>query len=391
MKQIAPAFRKVMVLKLLDRYFKKILFFFFPHLDPIIPIDNLIRSIPEVILNKKVSSHIKTMKLIREACVENYSYTSDLPPSFRKEMYFATRHVYRVSNVILNVKNGVCFTESIGFLESLGSLRSWLLSRPVRRKGPAKFFEMVPVTCINTTGYAHFIMEELPRLLWALKEFPDLKLVCPDKLPVFISAVYNDLCQRNLLRYHPVKLKSEYILVDDFVFTQAEAYSGFWNKQDIGLLRKVFLGSEEKNIKTRIYISRRHSSRTFNNEAVLEETLNNRGFRIIFLEELVFTAQIEVFQNADIIIAPHGAGLANLVWCSPGTKVIELFTNHVFNDCFARLSSSLSCLHYCLGIDGIDDFSSNAVKSVIDLLDKVEKADNALNPERPDTALKPYN
>ena len=37
------------------------------------------------------------------------------------------------------------------------------------------------------------------------------------------------------------------------------------------------------------------------------------------------------FNQADIIIAPHGAALANLVFCQPGTKVLELIpTDHPF-------------------------------------------------------------
>ncbi|MDT9338046.1 glycosyltransferase 61 family protein, partial [Trichodesmium erythraeum 21-75] len=27
--------------------------------------------------------------------------------------------------------------------------------------------------------------------------------------------------------------------------------------------------------------------------------------------------------------APHGAGLTNIVFCNPGTKVVELFSSHV--------------------------------------------------------------
>ncbi len=360
------------VLRSLDRYLKSVLYFFFPHLDPVVPVDRLIRSIPEVILNESVTKHVKVMRQIRNACIEKYVFTSDLPPSFRSEMYFATRHVYHMSNVIINVRNGVCFTESIGFLESLGSLRSWILSRPVRKKKSFDFSESYPITCINTTGYAHFIMEELPRLIWVLKEFPDLRLVCPVNLPVFASSAYHELRKKNVLRYDPIKIKEEFILVNDFVFTQAEAYSGFWNKLDIICLRDSFLPDTERSGNDKIYVSRRHSNRSFGNEAVLEEQLINRGFKILFLEELSFLNQIKTFRNADIIITPHGAGLANLVWCSSDTIVIELFTNDVFNDCFARLSSSLSCKHYCLGWDNPAEFRKNIVLKVTELLNNLE-------------------
>ena len=47
-----------------------------------------------------------------------------------------------------------------------------------------------------------------------------------------------------------------------------------------------------------------------------------------------------LFRDAEIIIAPHGGGLANLVFCAPGTKVIELFPS-VNIDIFYRLAMQL--------------------------------------------------
>ena len=39
-----------------------------------------------------------------------------------------------------------------------------------------------------------------------------------------------------------------------------------------------------------------------------------------------FKEQIEIFNNAEIIIGLHGAGFANLCFCKKGTKVLELKT-----------------------------------------------------------------
>ena len=44
-----------------------------------------------------------------------------------------------------------------------------------------------------------------------------------------------------------------------------------------------------------------------------------------------------------MVVGPHGAGLANLVFCRPGTKVVEIFSNRFVNleywalSCMARL------------------------------------------------------
>ena len=50
-------------------------------------------------------------------------------------------------------------------------------------------------------------------------------------------------------------------------------------------------------------------------------------FTFVKLGELTFTKQIEVFNNANLILGLHGAGFANIAFCKPGTKIIELRTN----------------------------------------------------------------
>ena len=62
------------------------------------------------------------------------------------------------------------------------------------------------------------------------------------------------------------------------------------------------------------------------NEREVDQLLNEQGFTTVFLEEMSFLEQVELFANAQIVVAPHGSGLTNLVFCSPSTKVVELFS-----------------------------------------------------------------
>lgn len=94
-------------------------------------------------------------------------------------------------------------------------------------------------------------------------------------------------------------------------------------------LRKSFLGSATPDIEapTHIYSRNDTGSRIVVNEPQLFNLLEERGLRKITLSNLTFLEQVKVFASAKFIVAPHGAGLANLVFCEKGTTVIELFAD----------------------------------------------------------------
>ncbi|MDJ1175384.1 hypothetical protein [Roseofilum capinflatum] len=52
------------------------------------------------------------------------------------------------------------------------------------------------------------------------------------------------------------------------------------------------------------------------------------------------------------IVAPHGAGLSNLVFCSPGTQVIELFSPNYVETHYWVLSQELDLDYYYLMGEG---------------------------------------
>ena len=106
-------------------------------------------------------------------------------------------------------------------------------------------------------------------------------------------------------------------------------------------------GSVSEN-RGKIYISRRHSARAFDNEAEFEETITELGYQVVRLEQMIFADQMSLLQKSDTIVAPHGAGLANLLWCNPETNVVEIFSPRYTNDCYARLCSSLELNYVAL-------------------------------------------
>jgi capsular polysaccharide biosynthesis protein len=55
--------------------------------------------------------------------------------------------------------------------------------------------------------------------------------------------------------------------------------------------------------------------------------------------------QIRLFNSASLVVSPHGSALANLVWCSPGTRVIELFSRSFVSDVYASICHVLGLRH----------------------------------------------
>jgi capsular polysaccharide biosynthesis protein len=75
----------------------------------------------------------------------------------------------------------------------------------------------------------------------------------------------------------------------------------------------------------RLFVSRRDSRRRrVLNEEELETFLSERGFVTVVPGDLPWRAQVDLFQSAKVIVGAHGAGLANLLFCDRGTKVLEL-------------------------------------------------------------------
>ena len=68
----------------------------------------------------------------------------------------------------------------------------------------------------------------------------------------------------------------------------------------------------------------------------------------MLLEPLSPQEQIEIFYDAEVIVAPHGAGLANLCF-AVDAKVLELFSVSLVRPCYYYLSESLGHRYaYCL-------------------------------------------
>lgn len=146
------------------------------------------------------------------------------------------------------------------------------------------------------------------------------------------------------------------------------------------LKQKILKDQELQNPQKpeRIYLSRQQASfrRVLNEEAVFS-VLEKYGFQRLYLETMSLAEQAFYLATAKVIVAPHGAGLANLVFCSPGTKVIEFFAPKYVESCYWILSNFCDLQHYYLLGENLNDDSLQLPVHQNILLD-LEKLENIL-------------
>jgi len=98
----------------------------------------------------------------------------------------------------------------------------------------------------------------------------------------------------------------------------------------------------------KIYISRQNtaSRKVSNFDDLNQRVLAPRGFLPVELERLTVEAQVDLFSKADVVVAEHGAGLANIAFMRPGSFVIELRPEPIASRAVYRYMAAHCRLNY---------------------------------------------
>ncbi|MBI1247289.1 DUF563 domain-containing protein [bacterium] len=116
----------------------------------------------------------------------------------------------------------------------------------------------------------------------------------------------------------------------------------------------------DREDRERIYISRkRRGSRRLIEENQLLELLQPLGFRPVLLEEMSVQEQIQLFQRAEAVVGPHGAGFTNTIFCRPGTVVMEISPScrpRTFFHCIADINKLNFAIYFGRSVNqqGVD-------------------------------------
>lgn len=91
--------------------------------------------------------------------------------------------------------------------------------------------------------------------------------------------------------------------------------------------------------KRRLYVPRA-TTRAIANENDLMRLLSRHGFEV-FDPGSTRENTIDAFSSAELVIGGHGAGLADIIFCDPGTKIIEIVpSDHIYPYWYAAADSA---------------------------------------------------
>jgi capsular polysaccharide biosynthesis protein len=199
-------------------------------------------------------------------------------------------------------------------------------------------------TTHSTRNHYMWLYTHLPRVLLAeqlgLKDqilFPAQDLLSPVKRSTL-----------DLLGYQSpsfVEAADEVIQVNELTVIETDGF----DPVRLNELRQRLVGNQDVTPRSRLYISREKCHyRKLLNESEIWPELERQGFEKVFLEDLSLQEQIRKLHSAEIVLGVHGAGFANILFCRPGTLVIEIQDPEDPNPHFYALASLLGLTYNVL-------------------------------------------
>lgn len=178
------------------------------------------------------------------------------------------------------------------------------------------------------SSYYHLLIDNLSRFdllnLPYFSRFDNINLLCPGGLRPLEEYFLSKLLPSNVtvvpLEENVLYKPDKYVFLS-FPTRRASAYIP---GPFVDRLRTRTLRRDAPDRTRRLYISRRKTSiRRVENEDSLMEYLRPLGFERHTLEDYPPSQQIELFEEAEVVVGPHGAGLSNLLFSTDAT-VLEL-------------------------------------------------------------------
>ncbi len=190
----------------------------------------------------------------------------------------------------------------------------------------------------GNSNYWHWMFDVLPRLNIIKKKelafnfylFPDLNQKFQNEtLDLLQISKSKRLSSRSLRHFYADEIivtSHPYTILNDPSVDSLKIPNWISEFLRIKFLEIGKKNSKMENLPEKIFINRNdgRSLRYIINNNQVENLLKERGFKSLTMSNFSFVDQVVLFNNAKKIIGLHGAAFANIVFCKPKTKIIEM-------------------------------------------------------------------
>ena len=131
------------------------------------------------------------------------------------------------------------------------------------------------------------------------------------------------------------------------------------------------MDNSKQKFKNKIFLDRSKSKYNhcqINNLNDIKNLVLRKNFRLCKPEYLSFKKQINLFKSSSVVIGAHGAAFSNIIFCKPGTKIIEIIPADHPNKKCERISKILKLKYF--RIETVPDNSDKNYPFKINLSDK---------------------
>jgi capsular polysaccharide biosynthesis protein len=206
----------------------------------------------------------------------------------------------------------------------------------------------------GNVNYGHFVLDCLPAAASIVKTgvlgdfvfgFPPLKLWQRRHL--------------ELLGIAPSEFGGDVYRVGEIVYTTGMhhyLHTPNLNYQDVRERQLAALGRTVDRGPRRLYLSRaNYPNRTMASEDELRRRLLRLGFTRVDPATMSVDEQIALFRGAEVVVGSAGAAFANVLYCNPGTLIIEIQPAGMENQWVRNICLQNRCdfvAYFCNVIDG---------------------------------------
>lgn len=251
----------------------------------------------------------------------------------------------------------------------------------LKKSLPKRRIKKVPGTVISLISgtnsmynYYHWLYDALPRLK-IIESNRDVNQYAKYYVPNIEFKFQKETL--DLIGINPDQIISgkemPCIRADEVIVTTQINYPRKLRPWAVDFLREKFLlHANSVQFSPFVYISRGDApnQRKLLNEKELLDKLMPLGFESYKLSELSVKDQISLFFNATAVVGVHGAGMANLTFCKPGTVVFELFSENYQSKTFKSISDYLTLEYHNISTTPTEKYKKSPVFQSIELPEK---------------------